>query len=671
MRLFTLFFVLISSIITTVNAQNCPDDILPKYDKNKRMWGFADLMGQWAIQPAYTKVSPFSDNRAIVQKGNSMGVIDCEGNVILPPTYQSITSFSDRKAWFQAGNLWGLVDYNGKILINPTFEEIQPVDGSEFTWLQKGGKWGLMNVETGKTICTYQFEVAKPMSGNASMVKNKDGMFGVINHVNCNYLVEPKISHVKKVSKSTVLIELDTKWGILSYDGRTLANPIYDTIYMASPTHFIVKKEGKYGVLNQQGVSLTEPIYEEIGVYSEGLFTIRKGSKYGYLNLLGKQYIDYLYDEAQPFVNKQAIIKKNGLYGIIGLDKKEVVPVQYLSINRIPESPNYIVSDKSNTNKFSVINAKGNKISPEVEKIIIPDSGSILLFVVDGQTRYWNIITSNYLPGKYNGGESFKNNFAIVQKDQKWGVINNTGEIIINPQFSKIEYLWISNRLVFKTFEEKNTGLAASTGKTILECQYEEISPAGVGILIVKKGQKYGIYKTTGEKILEPTYDNIVNHFNDSLTPKWPAIVENNQLKGLINIKGEEITKPTYKNLYYSGENVYAGKTSKGYKLINLRGEETAKTTYDSIGRASQGMIPVLKGKKWGYCNLTGEKIINFSYEKAFAFTDNKKAVVAVNGKYGVIDQTGKFVLKAEYNDWKLIDGNIQLMKNGTWQPIQ
>jgi hypothetical protein len=668
MRFLPFIVILIFSISNIGYAQDCPDDILPKYDKNKRMWGYADLIGQWVIQPAYIKVSPFTDNRAIVQKGNSFGVIDCQGNVIMSPTYQSITSFSDRKAWFQTGNLWGLINYNGNVLIKPVYEEVQPIDGSEFVWLLKGDKWGLMNVETGKTICNYQFEIAKPMSGNSSMVKSKDGLFGVINHVNCHYLVEPQISNVKKISKSTILYKLESKWGILAYDGRILANPIYDTIYLASPTHFIVKKEGKFGILNQQGVSLTEPIYDEVGNYSEGLFPIRKGEKYGYLNLLGKEYIDYIYEEVQPFKNKQAIVKKNGLYGIIGIDKKEIVAAKFLSIEKIPDFSHYIVSEQLDKVKHSVIDSKGKKLSPLADQVLIPDSGSILQFSIDGQIQYWDIATQNYLPGQYTNGEVFKDNFALVQNGDFWGLINNKGETVIKPQFDKIQYKYLTNRLVFKTFKGNSIGLISNNGKTILECQYEEIEQAGIGLFIVKKDQKYGIYKSNGEEILAPSYDYISNQTHNPDTPQWPAIVHLNKLKGLINIKGEGITKVAYKELYYSGENIYAGKTSKGYKLINSKGEDISKAIYDSVGQASKGLIPVMKGKKWGYCNLDGTKAIGFNFEQAFAFTESKKAVVVVNGKYGLINQTGKYVLKPEFSDWKLVGDSIQLLDNGQWK---
>src|SRR5436190_3078399 len=115
-KVFSILFFL--SLLTThyslfaQRGSNCPDDLVPKYGENK-MWGYANLFGQWVIEPSYTKVSPYIENKAVVMKGLSYGVIDCEGNVVLAPQYEKLTNFRFGKIWAMKNGLWGLLNDKG------------------------------------------------------------------------------------------------------------------------------------------------------------------------------------------------------------------------------------------------------------------------------------------------------------------------------------------------------------------------------------------------------------------------------------------------------------------------------------------------------------------------------------------------------------------------------
>src|SRR6185437_13490920 len=138
-----------------VHAQqgnSCPEDLFPFYDKEKKAWGYADMMCMMVIEPIFTKVSPYSSNKAIVQKGNLCGVLDCNGNLIVPVQFQKILNFRYNKAWAMKDGVWGLIDDKGRNVLAPQFSDIYAIQGTELTWVKKESLWGLFDEDKTKYI---------------------------------------------------------------------------------------------------------------------------------------------------------------------------------------------------------------------------------------------------------------------------------------------------------------------------------------------------------------------------------------------------------------------------------------------------------------------------------------------------------------------------------------
>ena len=95
------------------------------------------------------------------------------------------------------------------------------------------------------------------------------------------------------------------------------------------------------------------------------------------------------------------------------------------------------------------------------------------------------------------------------------------------------------------------------------------------------------------------------------------------------------------------------------YGYYNVKTKEIViAADYEKAKRFSQGLAAVVKNNRVGFINLKGETVIGFDY------TDNKLdgddkcvfrygycAIANVDGKYGVIDLTGKWVIAPEYMD--------------------
>lgn len=657
----TLLFLLLSNFVYAQKGSGCPDDIVPKYSADKKNWGYADLFGQWVIEPIYSKVSPFIEGKAIVQKGILCGVIDCEGNVILQCKYEKLTNFRSGKAWAMEKGQWGLVGAKGQVFQAPQFSDINPIANSELAWVKKNNTWGLFNEERNSFTCQPQFKLAQVMSVNASLVQI-DKNYGVLNHVNCGYLLPLELTRVKKLAPHDIIFEQNGKWGVFNDLGKTIINPEFDTIFIKSEELLEVRKGGKAGLYGLKGKKLLSPEMDLIGTFSEGFFLVKQNAKYGYANKLGRVLIKPAYEDARPFKNKQAAVKKDGKWGVIDYANKFLLKPEFDNI--VVGQGNYYAITQRDKTYFYDFGLK--KITEEAyEKIYAEDTIHAVRVKKDGKFSYYNPVAKSYLTTeKFDGAEAYEKGFAVVTKASKMGVLDVNGKQLLPCQYDAVVYDQFQNKAIFRTVQNGKEGIADASGKVIIPNEYDRINPALPNYLKVKKNGKYAIMRTSGVAVTDFIYDFISSRFDFPNAPEWPAIASQKGKFGLINEKGEEVFPFKAKEIGYVGNGLYAVKEGKSLLLVNTQGK-SLELKYDEVGNFGDGMGAVKIGDKWGYITPAGEEKIKPQYEEAGIFAD-KLAVIKIKGKWGVINRMGKQVLAAEYDDYKQDNqGNRKLYKAG------
>lgn len=289
-------------------------------------------------------------------------------------------------------------------------------------------------------------------------------------------------------------------------------------------------------------------------------------------------------------------------------------------------------------------------------------------------------------------GKIVSKSYFTVFKDNKWGVIDSNGEIIIDPSYEemivipnnkkdvfictydvnyetgdyKTKALNANNQEIFKDYEqveaiqnnnladglwyENNVlrvkkggkyGLINLDGKEILAADYEEITAiSGIkNSLKTKKDGKFGIVNDEGKVIVENNYSDVSNLGKDD---KAGFIVKNEEEKyGIINYSGSKVIDTKYdgiENIY--GNDMYVIKDKDNQKLIDKDGKEILTEGFDKISsilkNKDNGVI-FEKDKKYGVMKLTGEVTINPEYELLEEAKDGI-FVAKKEGKYGVID---------------------------------
>lgn len=274
-----------------------------------------------------------------------------------------------------------------------------------------------------------------------------------------------------------------------------------------------------------------------------------------------------------------------------------------------------------------------------------------------------------------------------LYENEKYGVIDNKGNILIEPKYDNIEIPNPSKPvfIVYFNYNLENgkyeTQVINDKNEKILT-NYSEVSPLMFketnsevpyekSVLSYKENEKYGIINFEGKKITEAIYDSI----ESLLYKEGCLLVKQNDKYGIINIKGKEIIKIEYDSIvadgYYDEETKYqnAGfivgkRQDKGYRYgyINSKGKIILDVVYNELHRITEitnkNEVYLLAFKN-GFAGVYKNKnqILKHIYEEIEYNRQNDLFIVQKSSKQGVINKEGQEVLNIEY-DYIMISGN-------------
>lgn len=194
----------------------------------------------------------------------------------------------------------------------------------------------------------------------------------------------------------------------------------------------------------------------------------------------------------------------------------------------------------------------------------------------------------------------------------KWGFIDKSGKIVINPQFDSVSSF--SNRdLTCVTVGEKY-GYINKKGEYVINPQFDYAYPFYGDLALVKSGGKYGYIDKSGKFVINPQFDEA-----DSF--------------------------------YESSDNIARVCVDEKYGYINTKGEYIVNPQYASADYFSNGLAAVKSGDKWGYINTKGDTVISYQYARAYTMSDDGYAIVMTTNKnLIIIDKNGNAVTSGEFD---------------------
>lgn len=130
---------------------------------------------------------------------------------------------------------------------------------------------------------------------------SKGGKVGLMNK-DCKILIPPIFDRISSYSvKHRTLIFEQTdchKFGVATFDGQRVLEPVYDEIVYDGESFFVVRVSNQYAVLNNEGRALVDfGAYEFIDGFVNGVTRVKKEGKWGVINKYGYEFLHPEFDE--------------------------------------------------------------------------------------------------------------------------------------------------------------------------------------------------------------------------------------------------------------------------------------------------------------------------------------------------------------------------------------
>jgi hypothetical protein len=249
--------------------------------------------------------------------------------------------------------------------------------------------------------------------------------------------------------------------------------------------------------------------------------------------------------------------------------KIEHVDTIYLIIDKslllTSDSPDRMFLVCTQTNTFiNFLNETSPDTILKLQKIVGKEIIPVYLYI---SKLYKNIIKSEGL-------------YIVENESKKYGVINMDGVIITNPLY---DYICDFKDNVAIVCDDEKKGVIDNTGKIIIELYYNEISRYE-NVFIVNVGGKTGILSIKGDVHVPLIYDNIyAKKYNNE--NYYLIMNDDMSVSGLLDSKFVVTIKPIYYQLQYQNNNLFSFKTNDGIYtgIVNIDGKIIIKSEYKYV----------------------------------------------------------------------------------------
>lgn len=411
------------------------------YEENGK-WGFK-YKNTVFIEPKFTDTPVFQYGYAIVRKGSKYGVIKRFGQEVLSPKYDYANIlpngeiiYTDGKNWHIFGILDSLSLYssNNDLIINTISDDLdiyylslnphlfENQQSNEYYFIKKQifrkddtGRWQLWyshgtkiddepwdNFEIteqstiivtknnrtsefdidGNLIFEQKFKSKEPLANGNFLVETFNNRWA-ISDSNDSLLSEEYIV-IEKISEKYLRFQKNSKWGVISSEGKMIVVPEYNSInsfeeniFNATIRHPFREWEIMDGKISESG----ERIVNLIGRNSNGAEIVSSFNLYGvWYN--GRIILPIEYDELRFGGDNRFIAKKGDKLGLLNLQKLQLLPFEFDSISLL-ESGNYETIKGTNRQLYN------KQLQPINDEVVILQAG----FKKIKQNGKWGILS--------------------------------------------------------------------------------------------------------------------------------------------------------------------------------------------------------------------------------------------------------------------------------------
>lgn len=535
-------------------------------------------------------------------------IIDIDKSVLFPLYEQGLYGFSNIK---------------GAVVIPPTYSAIDedyfcgniPED---YLLVTNQARREIVN-HRGELVFDYDNELIVPL-GDGLLLAGKMDKYGLL-HVAGYAITDMAYDTLEILDRQYIKYAHKGKWGLMSYTGRKITKAIYEDIFMAN-NYIVFERAGKLGIANDlllfqlanQALANLPMPYEDYFLLDNNMILAISGKEQVVLNHRLETVVPKAEWEIYQ-LQEGWLMQQEGRFRFFS---KDLAPFSQATFEGALYKGNWLAL--SQNKKWALLDQRENTF-PE--------------FAYDSV----NLVANTFaLVRNEEGAFLIFQNMGKVKLAQAATVqILNTGT---HTRDSVLEYAVIRNPGNFKMLYD-------SYGKQIVSGQYNEISMTGPYFVLERNGKK-GLADSTGKILLQINYDGIGNYDNGFMATL------RNQKFGLYDpVKGIDI-KPQYDiGLRPYNDSLFIASKNGRLGIIDMKNEEVLPFQFDQVNFWNDSLALVKTDNQWAVYNLLTRKadLDGISSLKYVSDDINKQAIISKGAQYGVISNQNIELLPPTYDD--------------------
>ena len=517
---------------------------------------------------------------------------------------------------------YGVIDKNGNIVIEAEYEAVQIPNPSKAIF-----------------VCVKKYNENTKEYETVVYNEKKEVLFS-------NYKNVQSISIYTNVNstpyeKSVLTYKENGKYGLINLEGKQITKPVYDEISSINYKEgtFLVKQNELEGIINMKGKVIIKCEYESVtsdNYYSEngynkqaGFIVSKKtedGYRYGYVNYRGTIILNPIYTQLErvtEIANEKGvyfIAFKNGQAGLLK-NNKEILNYEYEDIQYNVLGSIFITKRNG---KYGAVNLEGTTVLyPEYDNVYT--GGMYLNALKDKDIFIFDLNGNKIETNEVSKTKTENANYYItIDKNNKYKVVDSKDNIIIDKDYTYIEYLPGDYFIVER---DSKSGIIDSNGKSVIELKYDSISRINeTDILQMEKDKNIALYNLNMKEIV--SMDNaIVKEVKDEKA--YILLYSDTDFKYL-DKEGNILTS---QNLF-ENNTLFAKNINGKWGFVDKEGNLKVQNDYELVTDFNKyGFAGIKKDGKWGSINQNGEIVQEPTY-------DLKRNIPEFVGKYYRVNAT-------------------------------
>ena len=317
----------------------------------------------------------------------------------------------------------------------------------------------------------------------------------------------------------------------------------------------------------------------------------------------------------------------------------------------------------SKAGQKGLYDAEGKCLFPIAFSTITSYNNRYWLVNKDGKQGLYSYMGKEILPPLYDSIEvacsycTTASNYFIVKKGL-YGLCNNNGEFIVDPQYTAIEYRYLR---YFKLTKGDSCHYLFNYKDIIKDITLDDAMPITIQkkeqklfYFNYKQGKAWGLLRENGQPVIAVQYDKPlekVGYIHSDSTAYFIACKDNQF--GLIDIDNNIILPFQYKKIEHTDfYNTIELTTDEGKQLYNMAKKQLALNLfYDKSNVTDRYLYLKKNGLETAVDYHHMQILFPFKYNSISGLDDNEHFIVTIEGKTAVVNREDKQVFPYGYDE--------------------